>query len=186
MIKRERYSSIVRGHNVIQETIEETLSTDEIKHIPGTQGDTLKAVQNLPGVARPPFNGGLLVVWGSAPNDTRTYVDGVFIPTLYHSGGLRSTVDSDIISSLSFLPGGYGVEHGRGLGGAIELETREPRTDGYHGFAQVDLIDVSASVEGPITKNLSFYRRRARQLAQALSTGVRDQRRASLAAILRL
>jgi hypothetical protein len=107
-------------------------------------------------VARPPFNGGLLVVWGSAPTDTRTYVDGVFIPTLYHFGGLRSTVNSDIISSLVFMPGGYGVEHGRGLGGAVELETRAPRRDGYHGFAQVDLIDVSAMVEGPITKTLSF------------------------------
>jgi hypothetical protein len=156
VIKKERYSSVVRGRLVIQETVEQTLSTDEIKHIPGTQGDTLKAVQNLPGVARPPFNGGLIVVWGSAPNDTRTYVDGVFIPTLYHFGGLRSTVNSDLISSLVFMPGGYSVEHGRGLGGVIELETRAPRTDGYHGFAQIDLIDVSALAEGPITKNLSF------------------------------
>jgi TonB family protein len=156
VIPKERYSSLVRGRAVVQETIEETLSTDEIKHIPGTQGDTLKAVQNLPGVARPPFNGGLLVVWGSSPQDTRTYVDGVFIPTLYHFGGLRSTVNSDIISSLVFMPGGYSVEHGRGLGGAVELETRAPRSDGYHGFAQIDLIDVSALVEGPITKNLSF------------------------------
>ncbi|HEX9103126.1 MAG TPA: TonB-dependent receptor plug domain-containing protein, partial [Polyangia bacterium] len=156
VIKKERYSSIVRGRLVIQETVEQTLSTDEIKHIPGTQGDTLKAVQNLPGVARSPFGGGLLVVWGSAPQDTRTYVDGVYIPTLYHFGGLRSTVNSEIVSSLQFLPGGYGVEHGRGLGGVIEVETRNPRADGYHGFLQLDLIDGSLMIEGPITKNLSF------------------------------
>ena len=40
---------------------------EELRHIPGTQGDTLKAVQNLPGVARAPFGGGQLVVWGSSP-----------------------------------------------------------------------------------------------------------------------
>ena len=48
-------------------------------HIAGTQGDTLKAVQNLPGIARPPFNGGLIAVWGSPPGDTRVYADGVYI-----------------------------------------------------------------------------------------------------------
>ena len=55
---------------------------------------------------------------------------------------------------MQFLPGGYGVDHGRGLGGVIEVETRAPRTDGYHGFAQIDLIDGSFLVEGPIGKNV--------------------------------
>src|SRR5581483_2036395 len=48
--------------------------------------------------------------------------------------------------------------HGRGLGGVIDVDTRRPRSDGYHGFAQVDLIDGSLMVEGPIpgTKDLTF------------------------------
>lgn len=153
---RARYTSTVRGQKPVVETVEQTLSGDELRHIPGTQGDTLKAVQNLPGVARAPFGGGQLIVWGSAPQDTRTYVDGVYIPTLYHFGGLRSTVNSELVSALSFSPGGYGVEHGRGLGGVVEIGTREPRTNGYHGFLQLDLIDGSLMIEGPITKNLSF------------------------------
>ncbi len=156
VLGRERYTSTVRGQRVVVEAVEQTLSGEELRHIPGTQGDTLKAVQNLPGVARAPFGGGLLVVWGSAPQDTRTYVDGVHIPTLYHFGGLRSTVNSEMVSSLQFMPGGYSVEHGRGLGGVVEIETRNPRSDGYHGFVQLDLIDGSLMVEGPITKNLSF------------------------------
>jgi hypothetical protein len=61
-----------------------------------------------------------------------------------------------MVSSLQFLPGGYGADHSRGLGGVIEVETRAPRNDGYHGFVQLDLIDGSLLVEGPITKNLSF------------------------------
>jgi TonB family protein len=153
---RQRYAATVRAQRAVVETVEQTLSGDELRRIPGTQGDTLKAVQNLPGVARAPFGGGQIVVWGSAPQDTRTYVDGVYIPTLYHFGGLRSTVNSEIVSGLQFLPGGYGADHGRGLGGVIEIETRAPRDKGYHGFAQVDLIDGSLGVEGPITKNLSF------------------------------
>ena len=103
---------MVRGQRVVQETVEISLSGDELRRIPGTQGDTLKAVQNLPGVARAPFGGGQLIVWGSSPFDTRTYVDGVYIPTLYHFGGLRSTVNSEFVSALKFLPGRTVLSHG--------------------------------------------------------------------------
>jgi len=153
---RNRYQSTVRGARIVEETVEQRIAGDELRKIPGTQGDTLKAVQNLPGVARAPFGLGLIVVWGSSPQDTRSYVDGVFIPTLFHFGGLRSTVNSEIVNSLSFYPGGYSVEHGRGLGGAIEVETRAPRADGVHGFVQIDLIDASFMLEAKLTKNLSI------------------------------
>ncbi|MEO6952700.1 MAG: TonB-dependent receptor [Polyangia bacterium] len=153
---RQRFASTVRGKRVVQETVEYTLTADEVKHIPGTQGDTLKAVQNLPGVARSSFGGGQLAVWGSSPGDTRTYVDGVPIPILFHFGGLRSTVNSEVIQDLRFLPGGYSADYGRGTGGVILIETRRPKTEGIHGFVQLDLIDGSALIEGKITKKLSF------------------------------
>ncbi len=153
---KQRYASIVRGRRAVVETIEHTLSTEEIRRIPGTQGDTLKAVQNLPGVARAPFGIGLLPVWGSAPQDTRVYVDGVTVPLLYHFGGLRSTVNSEMVQSLTFVPGAYQADHGLGLGGLVEVDTRRPRTDGLHGYAQMDLLDGSLMLEGPLTKTLSF------------------------------
>lgn len=156
VLRKQKYSTVVHGAKLIKQTLEQTLDIEEIKKIPGTQGDALKAVQTLPGVARAPFGAGQLIVWGSAPGDTRTYVDGVFIPTLYHFGGLRSTVSSDLIQSLEFTPGGYGTDYGRGLGGVVELETRRPKTTGYHGDIDLNLIDGSLLIEGPITKNLSF------------------------------
>src|SRR5262249_10927413 len=116
----DRYTSTVHGARAAVETVEHSLDVEEVQRIPGTQGDTLKAIQSLPGVARAPFGLGLLIVWGSAPADTRTYVDGVYIPTLYHFGGLRSTLNSDMIQSLDFLPGGYSVDHGLGLGGVVD------------------------------------------------------------------
>lgn len=153
---KPRYLSRVRGRSALSDPVEQTVTSEEIKHIAGTQGDTLKAVQNLPGVARPPFNGGLLAVWGSPPGDTRVYADGVYIPTLYHFGGIRSTVNPSIVNTLTLLPGGYAVDHGRGLGGVVEMETRDPRSDGIHGFVQADLVDGSGMVEGNIGRVFSF------------------------------
>jgi TonB family protein len=153
---KERYASTVRGRRSVLETVEQTLVTEEIKRIPGTQGDTLKAVQNLPGVARAPFGIGLLPVWGSAPEDTRVYVDGVSVPLLYHFGGLRSIVNSEMVQSLTFVPGAYEATHGLGLGGLVDVTTRQPRSDGSHGYAQMDVLDGSALLEGPLTRTLSF------------------------------
>jgi TonB family protein len=153
---KERYASVVRGHRAVVEAVEHTLVAEEIKKTPGTQGDTLKAVENLPGVARAPFGIGLLPVWGSAPQDTRVYVDGVNIPLLYHFGGLRSTFNSEMVQSLTFVPGAYQADHGLGMGGLVDVETRHPRTDGLHGYAQMDLVDGSAMLEGKLTRTLSF------------------------------
>ena len=86
--------TVVRAARIKKESVQTVIRTEEARRVPGTQGDTLKVVQNLPGVARSALGSGALIVWGSAPADTRVYVDGVEIPALYHVGGLRSTVNS--------------------------------------------------------------------------------------------
>jgi TonB family protein len=140
---------------VVAPRIKKEITTTEIKaeegrRIPGTGGDTLKVVQNLPGVARASFGSGQLVVWGAAPNDTRIYVDNVRIPLLYHGGGLRSTVNSDLVRAINLTPGGYGAEYGRGLGGLVTIDTRQLRNDRVHGYVAADLIDSAAMLEAPV------------------------------------
>ena len=54
-----------------------SIAADQARRVPGTQGDVLKVVESLPGVARAAAGSGQLVVWGAAPQDTRVYVDGV-------------------------------------------------------------------------------------------------------------
>jgi hypothetical protein len=110
----------------VREAGEADLSTPELRQIPGAQGDAGKALENLPGVARPGLTGGELVVWGAAPEDTRVVVDGIEIPALYHLGGLRSILHSGFLRTLTLVPGGYGAEYGRGLGGLVRLVSRAP------------------------------------------------------------
>ena len=133
-----------------------TLLVTEIRRIPGNAGDPLRAVQNLPGVARAPFGGGAIVVRGSAPGDTGFLIDGAPLPTLYHFGGIRSVFPAEILEAIDFYPGAFSVQYGRATGGYLIARTREPRRDGYHGFVDVNVFDSGALVEGPITENLSF------------------------------
>jgi TonB family protein len=105
---------VVRAARIKKEAVETRIRTEEARKVPGTQGDTLKVVQNLPGVGRASFGSGQLVVWGSSPRETRVNVDGVEIPALYHMGGLRSTVNSDLVKSIDLAPGACGCARLRG------------------------------------------------------------------------
>jgi TonB family protein len=109
-----------------KEVVSTKVSAAQAKSIPGAQGDVVRVVENLPGVARSAVGSGQLVVWGAGPEDTRTYVDGVPIPRLYHEGGLRSTIFSGVVGSVELVPGGYGAAFGRGLGGIVRVETNTP------------------------------------------------------------
>ena len=61
----------VRGELPPREVTKRTLERREMTRIPGTSGDALRSLQSLPGVARPPGIAGLLIVRGSAPQDTQ-------------------------------------------------------------------------------------------------------------------
>jgi TonB family protein len=146
----------VKGERPPREVTKRTLQRDEIEHVPGTNGDALRSLQNLPGVARPPPYSGALIVRGSAPQDTNIYVDGTNVPLVYHFGGLSSVVPTEILDRIDFYPGGYSAAYGRGMGGVVDVGIRAPQEDGYHGLAQADLIDTRLLVEGPIAAGWSF------------------------------
>jgi TonB family protein len=137
---------VVKATRIKKETASVAIRTEEARKVPGTSGDTLKVVQNLPGVGRSAFGSGQLIVWGSAPNETRVFLDGVELPSLYHGGGLRSTINSDLIKSIELLPGAFGAEYGRGIGGLVKAETRTLPREGTHGYVALDAIDASALV----------------------------------------
>ena len=117
--------------------------------LPGSQGDALKAIQNLPGLARAPFGGAALIVRGGAPEDTRVFLDGNEIPQLYHFGGLTSVVATEMLQSIDFLPGGFGVRYGRALSGVVDVETR-PAHEKRGGVVDADIFDASAFGEGAV------------------------------------
>src|SRR4029079_6489290 len=150
----EGISIVVRAPRIKKEAVETRIRTEEARRVPGTQGDTLKVVQNLPGVARSSFGSGQLIVWGSSPKETRVNVDGVEIPTLYHVGGLRSTINSDLVRSIDLAPGSYGAEYGRGLGGLVRIDLGSLPKAGVHGYVAADFMDASALVSTAVTPKL--------------------------------
>jgi TonB family protein len=166
---------VVHGEKPPREVTKRTMDQRELLRVPGSNGDALRALQNLPGIARAPGLLGLLIVRGSAPQDTQVFVDGTSIPLVYHFGGLSSVIPTEMLDKIDFYPGNFSTQYGRATGGIIDVGVRDPSppcpkgkprsgsvddpssaTCGIHALAQVDLIDARAVAEGPIAKGWSF------------------------------
>ncbi|HXN34217.1 MAG TPA: TonB family protein [Polyangiaceae bacterium] len=140
----------VRGEKPPREVTKRTLEQREISRIPGTNGDALRSLQNLPGVGRPPGGAGLLIVRGSAPQDTQYFVDGTPVPLVYHFGGLSSVVPTEMLDRIDFYPGNFSAQYGRAMGGIVDVGLTDPKKDKLRGFVQADLIDTRVFASGPL------------------------------------
>jgi hypothetical protein len=125
------------------------LTGEQVRTLPGSGNDTLKALQSLPSAARVPFGLGGLVLRGSSPRDTSVYLDDIRVPILYHFGGLASFFPSTMLKSMELVPGGFGSPYGRSQGGLVLLETRPGRTDRWRVGSEVSLLDAQARADGP-------------------------------------
>jgi hypothetical protein len=125
------------------------LDTTAIRNQPGAGNDVLRAVQSLPGVARTPFGLGGLALRGTAPRDTKVYLDGIEIPLLYHFGGIASFLPTGAVDEVTLEPGGASVRYGRGLGGVAVVTSRTGRRDRWRSGAELSLIHAAALAEGP-------------------------------------
>jgi TonB family protein len=141
---------VARGARRRHDETEVTVAAAQASKVVGTQGDPIKVLENLPGLSRPSFGSGQIIVWGAAPGETRTYVDGVEVPALFHGSALRSTVNGDLVRDVTLTPGAYGADYGRAIGGMVRVETKDLPAAGVHEYAGVDTLDGSALVSAAL------------------------------------
>jgi TonB family protein len=142
-----------RPHKEVSRVV---IENEVIEKVPGAMGDALTALQNYAGVGRVLSFQNQLIVRGSAPNDTKVFVDGIEIPIAYHFGGLRSVVPTGIIDSLEFYPGNFSSYYSRATGGVIDVALKKPRAKRWSGYVDVNLLDSGFFLEAPVTPRLTL------------------------------
>jgi TonB family protein len=146
------YESVVHAPRAREEVARVSLEGEEIRRIPGTRGDALAAVLNLPSVARSPFDLGQLVIRGAAPGESGAFLLGMEIPNAFHFGGLTSTFNSYLLDRFDLIPSNFSVRYGRFTGGIVDIVPRDGKKDRIHGDIKMDLYDAHVLVEGPVGK----------------------------------
>lgn len=154
------------------EVTERVLSADDIRYLPGSAGDVVKAVQNLPGVARPPLGIGQLLIRGTAPEDSAYYLNGAKLPAVFHFAGLSTVVNGDLLSEVALLTGNYGVRYGRTLGGVVDLRVDDALPERSRGYASVDLFQATAFVEQRVGERTAISLSGRRSYIDAVLTPV--------------
>jgi TonB family protein len=150
------FDVVVEATRPRKEVTRVIIEKEIIEKVPGAMGDALSALQNYAGVARVGgFEDGV-IVRGSAPSDTKVFVDGVEIPIAYHFGGLRSVMSTGMIDSLQFYPGNFSAYYGRAIGGVIDVDLKKPRSDRWKGYVDINLLDAGFFVEAPLTSKLTL------------------------------
>ncbi|MFT7581288.1 MAG: hypothetical protein ACI9MR_002963, partial [Myxococcota bacterium] len=158
-----RFRTVVRPSSVDASRI--LVPVERAREIPGSNGDPFKVVEALPGAARPAAAGpgaGQLIVRGSAPEDTRFYVDGLPLFQLYHFGNLYSVLADAWIDNIDFRPGGIPIDQGDAIGGYLGATLKDIPNDGVHGHLDLNIYHAAALVTAPIsdewTVGLAFRR----------------------------
>jgi TonB family protein len=152
-VERESYNPfdvLVEARRVKKEVNRRTLATEEIEKVPGTFGDPLTVVTNLPSVARQTFGDGTLVVRGAAPEDSEIMIDGIAVPLAYHFFSLRSVVPAGMLENIDFYPGNFSSYYGRATEGVVDVKVKRLQPDSIGGYADVSLLDAGVYLEAPL------------------------------------
>ncbi len=157
-LERDSYSTseiVVYGNVEKDHVASHNVDLPEMKRVPGFNGEAIKLVQSMPGVARPVFGGNELVIRGSDNADSRVFIDGIEMPYLYHPLSwdfmmYRGVVNTEALQSVSLFPGGWGCEYGNAIGGIMDMKTRAARKDRWHGILDLNIKGVNLLFETPL------------------------------------
>lgn len=131
-----------------------TITPKEIKQIPAVGGepDLAQYLQVLPGVIFTGDQGGQLYIRGGSPIQNKVLLDGMIIYNPFHSIGLFSVFDADIIRNADVYTGGFGAEYGGRISSIMDITTRDGNKKRVGGKISASPFSSKVLVEGPLKK----------------------------------
>lgn len=126
----------------------------EIKSIPAIGGDPDLAqyLQVLPGVTFTGDQGGQLYIRGGSPVQNKVLLDGMVVYNPFHSIGLFSVFDTDIMRSADVYTGGFNAEYGGRISSIMDITYRDGDKKRMRGKISASTFSSKLMLEGPIKK----------------------------------
>lgn len=118
----------------------------------GGQPDFAQYLQVLPGVISTGDQGGQLYVRGGTPVQNMLLLDGVIVYNPFHSIGIFSVFDMDIMASADVYTGGFGAEFGGRVSSVMDIKTRDGNKKRLSGKVDLSNIGAQLLLEGPLVK----------------------------------
>ena len=118
----------------------------------GGQADLAQYLQVIPGVVFTGDQGGQLYIRGGSPIQNKVLLDGMIVYNPFHSIGLFSVFDTDIIRNAEVYTGGFGAEYGGRVSSIMDITTRDGNKKRISGKIGGSTFGAKVMVEGPLKK----------------------------------
>ncbi len=114
--------------------------------------DIAQYLQVLPGVAFTGDQGGQLFIRGGLPVQNKVLLDGLIVYNPFHSIGLFSVFDSEIMKNADVYSAGFGAEYGGRTSSIMDITTRDGNKKFAKGKVSLSTFGAKATVEAPLKK----------------------------------
>lgn len=131
-----------------------SISPKSIKKIPsiGGQADIAQYLQVIPGVIFTGDQGGQFYIRGGSPIQNKVILDGMTIYNPFHSIGLFSVFETDLIRNADIYTGGYNANYGGRISSIMDITTKDGNKRRVSGAVGATTFGARLLLEGPIVK----------------------------------
>lgn len=132
----------------------EKLTASQIQQMPSIGGtaDIAQYMQVLPGVNSTGDQGGQLYIRGGSMIQNLCLLDGMIVYNPFHSIGLYSIFETDVILNADIYTGGFGAEYGGRLSSVMDITTRDGNKRHHTGKVGLSTFGASLILEGPLKR----------------------------------
>ena len=133
------------------------ITSSQIQQMPSIGGtaDLAQYMQVLPGVSSTGDQGGQLYIRGGSMIQNLTLLDGMIVYNPFHSIGLYSIFETDVILNANIYTGGFGAEYGGRMSSVMDITTRDGNKRHHSGKIGLNTFGGSLILEGPLKRENS-------------------------------
>ena len=129
----------------------ERISVKELQILPkGVETDIFRSLQYIPGVSTTGDVTAKYYVRGGSGDQNQILLNGVEIYNPFHSLGLFSVIDPDMINSIEFYKGGFTSEYGGRISSVMDVISKDGNKNRFGFKGGLSLLTAKGLVEGPI------------------------------------
>ncbi len=135
------------------------ITKKDIEMIPtiGGEADIAQYIQVIPGVVFTGDQGGQLYIRGGSPIQNKVLLDGMIIYSPFHSIGLFSVFDTDIIAVSDIYTGGFSAKYGGRISSIMDIKTIDGNKKRIEGKLSSNTFGSKLFIQGPLSKNKSSF-----------------------------
>ena len=136
----------------------EKITSKDIQQMPsiGGQADLAQYIQVLPGVVFSGDQGGQLYIRGGSAIHNKVLLDGMVVYNPFHSIGLFSVFETDIIRNADIYTGGFSAQYGGRISSVMDITTKDGNKKQFSGKLAASTFGANLLLEGPLLKKKDY------------------------------